>query len=85
MNQLQIITQIVQEHSGQIRFEDPVDIKLPTGTFFCHAVELDPELGLWLMDGQGECHGPLKEDQVNAERVISSLYQRLKTLETVAA
>jgi hypothetical protein len=33
------------------------------------------------MDGAGEWFGPLKEDQVNAGLMISSLYQRLNVMQ----
>lgn len=36
------------------------------------------EGGVWLLDGEGDWHGPLLETQLNANYIINSLYQRLK-------
>jgi hypothetical protein len=32
------------------------------------------------MDGDGNWHGPLKEDQANAGLLISTIYQRLRLM-----
>lgn len=81
MNTLQTIKQIVDNHNREIIFSDPVKVKLNphTQVFYCHGVH--SENGVWLMDGQGQWHGPLEENQVNAGLVINSIYQRLKILE----
>lgn len=39
------------------------------------------EDGVWLMDGEGCWHGPVKEAQLNANYIINSLFQRLKLKE----
>lgn len=87
MNILQTIEQIVYGYPDhQINFDNPVRIKITPhqNSFEVWAVNKN-DTGLWLMDKDGQWHGPLQENQVNADKVINSLYQRLKALELRAA
>jgi hypothetical protein len=87
MNTLQAIEQIVHGYADhQINFDNPVRIKITPhqNSFEVWAVNKN-DTGLWLMDGNGEWHGPLREGQVNADKVINSLYQRLRALQLKAA
>jgi hypothetical protein len=85
MTKLQTIQQIVSDHGHEIIFSEPVTIKLGPhqGSFECYGIH--SENGVWLMDGAGEWHGPLSEDQQNGKLVINSLYQRLKAMKMEAA
>lgn len=82
MNQLQYITDSLNAYPDhQVMFSDGIRIKssphIPL--FSCYGACVGPD-GVHLMDGEGVWHGPLKEDQVNAGLMISSLYQRMKLL-----
>jgi hypothetical protein len=85
MNKLQTIQQIVSDHGHEIIFREPVTIKLGPhqGSFECYGIH--SENGVWLMDGAGEWHGPLEENQCNATAIINSLYQRLLAMKMEAA
>lgn len=83
MNHLQFITEAVNGFPGhRVMFDDAIRVKASPhiALFTCHGACVGPD-GVYLMDSEGEWHGPLKEDQVNAGLVISSLYQRLKVLQ----
>lgn len=85
MNMLNTIQDIVLTYpEREVRFTETLEVKLPFGSFICHALHIEKE-GLYLMDGQGEWHGPLKEDQINAKQVILSLYKRLMRIRLKAA
>lgn len=82
MNQLQYITEAVNKYPDhQVMFDDAIRVKASphVALFNCHGACVGPD-GVYLMDGAGEWHGPLKENQVNAGLMISSLYQRLRLL-----
>lgn len=70
----------------EIIFKDSLKVKKSPHepVFACYGVHAEED-GLWLMDGNGEWHGPLQETDVNGKLVINSLYQRLKAKEIVAA
>ena len=83
MNHLQFITDIVNAYPDhRVIFDDAIRVKASPhiALFTCHGACVGPG-GVYLMDGDGEWFGPLKEDQVNAGLVISSLYQRLKVMQ----
>jgi hypothetical protein len=87
MTTLETIQQIVFSHAGhEIIFTDPVQVKSSPHqlVFTCYGVHAE-ENGVWLMDGAGDWHGPLQEDQGNGRLVINSLYQRLRMLKMEAA
>jgi hypothetical protein len=87
MTTLQTIQQIILSLAGhEIIFSDPVKVKSSPHkeVFTCYGLHAENE-GVWLMDGKGEWHGPLQEDQGNARLVINSLYQRLKARKMEAA
>lgn len=82
MNQLAFITQSVAAYpDNRVMFDDAIKVKSSPhiALFSCYGACVGPE-GVYLMDYEGEWHGPLKEDQVNAGLLISSLYQRLKVM-----
>lgn len=82
MSQLEYITDTLNAFpDGKVIFDDAIRVKASPhiALFSCHGACVGPE-GVYLMDNEGEWHGPLKEDQVNAELMISSLYQRMKVL-----
>jgi hypothetical protein len=82
MNHLQYITDaIIKFPDHRVVFDDAIKVKAsPHITLFvCAGACVGPD-GVYLMDYAGEWHGPLKEDQVNAGLMISSLYQRLKVM-----
>jgi hypothetical protein len=83
MNHLQFITEAVNSYPDhQVLFDDAIRIKASPhiALFSCHGACVGPD-GVYLMDGNGEWFGPLKEDQVNAALMINSLYQRLKVMQ----
>lgn len=83
MNQLNYITDSLNTYPGhQVIFDDAIRVKASPhiSLFTCHGACVGPD-GVYLMDGEGEWHGPLKENQVNAGLMISSLYQRLRLLQ----
>lgn len=82
MNQLQYITDsLIDYPDHQVMFNDAIKVKVSPHiiAFTCWGARLGPD-GVYLMDSDSEWHGPLKEDQVNAGLMISSLYQRLKVM-----
>lgn len=82
MNQLQFITEAINKYPDQrVMFNDAIRVKASPhiAVFSCYGACVGPD-GVHLMDGEGSWHGPLKENQVNAGVVISSLYQRLRLL-----
>jgi hypothetical protein len=62
-------------------FDDAIKVKASphVSLFSCYGACAGPD-GIYLLDGGGDWHGPLKEDQLNASLLISSLYQRLKAM-----
>jgi len=83
MNQLQFITDSLNAYPDhRVAFDDVIRVKSSPhiALFSCHGACVGPD-GVYLVDYEGEWHGPLKEDQVNAGLMISSLYQRLKVLQ----
>lgn len=82
MNHLQFITDTVNNYPDhKVMFDDAIRVKASPhiALFACHGACVGPD-GVYLMDGEGEWFGPLKEDQLNAGLMISSLYQRLKIM-----
>jgi hypothetical protein len=82
MNQLEYITDSLNAYPDhRVIFDDAIRVKASPhiALFACHGACVGPD-GVYLMDGDGEWHGPLKEDQVNAGLMISSLYQRMKVM-----
>lgn len=82
MNQLQYITDSLNAYPDhQVTFDDAIRVKASPyiALFTCYGACVGPD-GVYLMDYEGEWHGPLKEDQINAELIIGSLYQRLKVM-----
>lgn len=82
MSKLQYITETLNKFPGnQIMFNDAIKVKASPhiALFTCYGACVGPE-GVHLMDSEGNWHGPLKEDQVNAGMLISSLYQRMRLL-----
>lgn len=82
MNQLQYITKTLNKYpEHQVLFDDAIMVKASPhiALFTCYGACVGPD-GVHLMDGEGSWHGPLKEDQVNAGLLISSLYQRMRLM-----
>jgi hypothetical protein len=82
MNQLQYITDSLNAYPDhRVTFADAIRVKASPhiALFNCYGACVGPD-GVHLMDGEGNWHGPLKEDQVNAGLMISSLCQRMKLL-----
>jgi hypothetical protein len=82
MNQLSFITQSVAAYpEHRVIFDDAIKVKSSphVALFNCYGAWAGPD-GVYLMDCEGEWQGPLKEDQINAGLIISSLYQRLKVM-----
>lgn len=82
MNHLQFITDTINKHPDrQVMFDDAIKVKASPHMhlFSCYGACVGPG-GLYLLDGGGDWHGPLKEDQTNAGLMIASLYQRIKIL-----
>lgn len=67
---------------GRVYFDEPVKVKASPHheLFRCYGVSID-NTDIYLMDPDEKWHGPLEENQVNANLVIASLYQRLKGLQ----
>jgi hypothetical protein len=83
MNQLQYITDSLNAFSDhQVKFDDAIWVKPSPhiALFTCWGACVGSD-GVYLMDGEGNWHGPLKEDQVNAGLIISSLYQRMRLMQ----
>lgn len=82
MNHLQYITDTLNKYPDhRVMFDDAINVKASPhiALFSCYGACVGPD-GVYLMDRNGEWHGPLKEDQVNAGLMISSVYQRMKLL-----
>lgn len=82
MNQLQYISDSLNAYPDHlVIFDDAIKVKASphVALFNCYGACVGPD-GVYLMDYEGEWHGPLKEDQINAGLMISSLYQRLKVM-----
>jgi hypothetical protein len=82
MNHLQCITDTVNAYPDkQVMFDDAIKVKASPHMhlFSCYGVCVGPG-GVYLLDGGGDWHGPLKEDQVNARLMIASLYQRIRLM-----
>jgi hypothetical protein len=82
MNQLEFITQSVAAYPDRrVVFDVAIKVKSSphVALFNCYGAWVGPD-GVYLMDYEGEWHGPLKDDQINAGLIISSLYQRLKVM-----
>lgn len=83
MNQLEFIMQSVAAYPDhRVMFDDAIRVKASPhiALFNCYGACVGPD-GVYLMDGDGLWHGPIKEDQVNAGFIINSLYQRLKVMQ----
>jgi len=80
---IEIIQALNSKQFEQVYFKDPVTPKLPGGSFSIHAAKAVRSVaepassGVWLMDGQGEWHGPLRQSQINAEYLINALHEKL--------
>lgn len=86
MNHLQFITETLRNFPDrQVLFNDAIRVKASPhiAVFSCYGACVGPE-GVYLMDGEGNWHGPLKENQANAGMVIASLYQRLRLMPPVS-
>lgn len=82
MNHLQFITDEINKYPDhQVMFDDAIRVKASPHLllFSCHGACVGPD-GVHLMDDSGMWHGPVKEDQVNAGLVISSIYQRMRLM-----
>lgn len=82
MNHLQFITDALNKYPDhQVMFSEAIRVKASPHMmlFTCHGACVGPD-GVHLMDGEGIWHGPVKEDQVNAGLIISSLYQRMRLM-----
>lgn len=82
MNQLKYITDSLNQYPDhRVIFDDAIKVKASphVSLFNCYGAWVGPD-GVYLMDYEGEWHGPLNEDQVNAGLMISSLYQRMRLL-----
>jgi hypothetical protein len=82
MNHLQYITDTITKYPDQqVMFTDAIRVKGSPHLllFSCHGACVGPD-GVYLMDGEGCWHGPLKEDQINARLVIASLFQRMRLM-----
>lgn len=64
-----------------IQFDAPVIANLSTGTMYIYAVCRHDQFGIYLLLGNGEWHGPLLASQLNADAIITSLYNRLLLLQ----
>lgn len=83
MNQLQYITDSLNAYPDhRVMFDDAIRVKSSPhmALFDCYGAWVGPD-GVYLMDGDGLWHGPIKEDQINAGLIINSLYQRLKVMQ----
>jgi hypothetical protein len=82
MNQLAFITDSLNTYPDhQVIFNDAIRVKASPhiALFTCYGACNGPD-GIYLMDGEGEWHGPLLPEQQNGQLIINSLYQRLKVL-----
>lgn len=82
MNTLCQIEQLAQLYlNGQVMFNDPIRVKsTPHQHVFTVYGVWSGDDGLFVLDGAGEWHGPLLENQVNGVLMINSICQRLKML-----
>ena len=82
MNQLTEIQSMLELHpDGKVVFKEciPVNLSPQHIPFDIWGAWLGPQ-GIFLMDCKGVWYGPLQEDQVNAIEVITSLFNRLKSM-----
>jgi len=82
MNHLQFITDTIAKYpDSQVMFDDPIKIKPSPHVYLFTAYGLwsGPD-GVYVLDGGGDWHGPLKEDQANAGLMIASIYQRIRLM-----
>lgn len=82
MNNLQQINTIAQRYlNGQVIFDEPLKVKsTPHQHVFTVYGVWSGDNGLFVLDGAGEWHGPLLENQLNGEIIINSIYQRMKLM-----
>ena len=83
MNHLEFITQSVAAYPDHcVMFKDAINVKASPhiALFTCYGAWVGP-YGVYLMNGEGEWHGPLLAEQGNGELMINSIYQRMKILE----
>ena len=72
--------QVLLFPEGRILFTTPLVVTTGHAELFsCYGAWADKQHGLWLMDGQGQWH-EIQHDEPNAEDVIASLNQQLKSL-----
>lgn len=73
--------QVLLFPDGRILFNAPLIVRTTTYTelFCCYGAWADTLRGLWLMDGGGQWH-ELRYDEPNAEDVIVSVYQQIKSI-----
>ena len=73
--------QVASFPDGRILFGMPLTVKTKSNIelFTCHGAWADAEHGLWLMDGQGQWH-QISHNQHNAQDVITTVYQKIKSL-----
>lgn len=82
MNHLQFIIDTIAKYpAGEVMFDDAIRVKASPHVhlFSCYGACIGRD-GVYLLDGGGDWHGPLKENQVNAGLMIASIYQRLKAM-----
>lgn len=71
----------LQYPDGRVLFNDPLKIKAsPHVAVFTAYGAWTGDNGIFLMDAEGNWHGPLLESDVNGKLVISSVFQRLRIL-----
>jgi len=67
-------------HDESVKFNTPIRVSLPQGVFEIHAACKHAAFGIYLLDREGEWQGPLLASQLNADRIIAALYNRLKLI-----
>jgi hypothetical protein len=83
MNHLQFIIDTIAKYpDSRVMFDDGIQIKTSPHIylFTVYGLWSGPD-GVYLLDGGGDWHGPLREDQTNAGLMIASIYQRLKAMQ----
>jgi hypothetical protein len=83
MTPLQAIQQFAQSHpEGKVIFDEPITVKSsPHHLVFTVFGIWQGENGLFVMDGEGQWHGALSQEQVFGDLMIASIYQRVKALQ----
>jgi len=83
----QIKKEIVEAVKGLVEYEalyfgSPLQLKLSPHSWpiLIHAVQVSPADGIYLMDGGEQWH-PLERHDLNYDKVLQSLYQRVKAIE----